>query len=133
MASSSGDQGGRRKWIRKTGPITFRSEIWKHYCELEGDKSIVKCDHCPKEYKYCGSTSNLTTHLRNAHHIILNKDKDSAETSQSKSFSSGTKTQASILSYGKPEKDPLCKVFDLWICFDGACIVQTPPKVIYVA
>ena len=105
-----GDGGGHvRKWIRKKGPIALRSEVWKHFCELEGNKNTLKCDYCPKEFKYYSSTTNLIGHLKNVHHITLGKEKEDAATpSGSKDVKSQMSIQASMQKMA--DKDPLEKV-----------------------
>ena len=59
------------KWIRKKGPIALRSKVWEHIKEKKGDKTTVKCDHCPKIFKYSSSTTGIKYHLESVHHINL--------------------------------------------------------------
>ena len=126
MASPEPDSGGDggahvRKWIRKKGPIALRSEVWKHFCELEGDKNIIKCDNCPKEFKYYSSTTNLRAHLKNVHHISLGKETDEGTSSSTSSASQSKdgKAQMSIENSIKKmtDKDSLDKVVLLLCLF----------------
>ena len=58
------------KWVRKKGPIALRSKVWEHFKEKKGDKSTVRCDHCPKTLKFSSSTTGLKYHLQNVHNLM---------------------------------------------------------------
>lgn len=73
------------KWIRKKGPIALRSKVWEHFKEKKGDKTTVKCDHCPKIFKFTSSTTGLKYHLQNVHHLM--KDGGSEKTTETKQMS----------------------------------------------
>jgi len=52
---------GSSNWIK---PIKKRAEIWKELLIHRRDQSLVKCTHCEKTFRYHGSTSSLTYHLK---------------------------------------------------------------------
>ena len=68
------------KWVRKKGPIALRSKVWEHFKEKKGDKTTVKCDHCPKTFKFTSSTTGLKYHLQNVHNLM----KEGANTANEK-------------------------------------------------
>ena len=85
MASSvisDGTNSDEPKWVHKTGPIALRSGVWRHFKEKRGEKMIIKCDHCPKVYKYTGSTTALRNHLKSFHHMTDNDIDGSLSTPQ---------------------------------------------------
>ena len=54
-------------FIALQGPIALRSAVWNHFKEKVGDKTTVKCDHCPKIFKFSSSTTGIKNHLKSAH------------------------------------------------------------------
>ena len=60
-----------KKWFR---PPTARSIVWKHM-QHDEKKTLVKCDHCPRTFKFnTGGTSTLRRHLNNVHRLNLVED-----------------------------------------------------------
>ena len=47
-----------------------RSAVWDFGLEKTGD-GMATCTHCnpPKDFAYCGGTSNLRIHLRDVHKV----------------------------------------------------------------
>ena len=72
------------KWVRKKGPIALRSKVWEHFKEKKGDKTTVRCDHCPKTLKFTSSTTGLKYHLRNVHNLMKEEaeEKSNEQTKQ---------------------------------------------------
>ena len=85
VLSDTEEDGDGPKWVRKKGPIALRSKVWEHFKEKKGDKSTVKCDHCPKTLKFSSSTTGLKYHLRYVHNLMkedVNEEKSKEQTKQ---------------------------------------------------
>ena len=91
------------KWIRKKGPIALRSKVWNHFKEKKDDKTMVKCDYCPKVFKFSSSTTGIRNHLLNVHRI---KDlgKDTSIQDVVNPNAGQVSIQVSMANHGKPWK-----------------------------
>ena len=49
--------------------------VWDHYTENKALR-LVKCDHCGKEYKVSGATTNMKNYLANKQFIRVEKMPD---------------------------------------------------------
>ena len=90
------------KWFR---PTNNRSAIWK-YMKYDEKKTSVKCDLCPKVFKFnTGGTSTLRRHLENVHKLNLKEDVTP------KKGSNNASSQLSILDYFLRDNDFLMCYF----------------------
>ena len=95
------------------GPIALRSKVWEHFKEKVGDKTTVKCDLCPNIYKYSGSTTCIKNHLKNAHYIDVDKEKEKANEAGCSSAGDQRRQMTIQESLGAPVKMSLDEVKDV--------------------
>ena len=50
--------------------------MWEHVKEKKGDKTTIRCDHCPKIFKFSSSTTGIKYHLESVHHLNLKEPGD---------------------------------------------------------
>ena len=65
MDSAEAPDDPNDEWVRPKGMNSF---VWDHFTQNKV-KKLAKCDHCGKEYKVFGSTTNMKNHLANKHFI----------------------------------------------------------------
>ncbi|XP_051964154.1 zinc finger BED domain-containing protein 4-like [Xyrauchen texanus] len=66
-------------------PLSFKSKVWKHYgfYKKDGrlDKTDAICKLCRASVKYTGSTTNLISHLKRRHGVVVEEASASAPAS----------------------------------------------------
>jgi hypothetical protein len=62
---------------KRKAPIK-NSPIYEHCTEFFAANNIrkIKCNHCDKDWVWCGSTSNMREHLKNNHNINFQSNND---------------------------------------------------------
>ena len=50
------------RWIRRTGKIASRSEVWKHLKVDRDNPKSIKCDYCETKFYYTRRTLEKTTY-----------------------------------------------------------------------
>lgn len=66
-------------------PLSFKSKVWQHYGFKDGrhDRTDAICKMCRASVKYAGSTTNLISHLKRRHGVVV---KASSSVSASPAF-----------------------------------------------
>ena len=54
-------------------PLSFKSKVWQHYGFKDGrhDRTDAICKMCRASVKYAGSTTNLKSHLKRRHGVVV--------------------------------------------------------------
>lgn len=59
-------------------PLNFKSKVWEHYgfYKKDGrlDKTDAICKMCRASVKYTGSTTNLISHLKRRHGVVVDSE-----------------------------------------------------------